>query len=265
MPTGRPSPQPLPNRLAAEYPAHAAEIDLVARAGAALPHILAGDQDPLDLLFAQDGPAGAYAESPLAQAVNAAVAAVAAGVRPRRVLEIGAGTGATTAAILPVLPPDADYLFTDVGAAFLRAAEARFGGRPGFRTALLDIGEPPESQVSMADGFDLIVAANVLHVAPSLRTAVAHACRLLAPGGRLILVEGTAALARLDLVFGATDGWWAFTDGDLRQDHPLLDAEGWRILLQEAGLEAPTSGAPDGNPTGPDGLPVAIAPVVRRR
>lgn len=228
-------------RLRDEHPAHAAEIDLVARAGAALPDILAGRQDPLDLLFSHDGPAGAYAESPLARAVNATVAAVAAGVRPRRVLEIGAGTGATSAAVLPVLPSDAEYLFTDVGAAFLRAAEARFAERPVFRTGLLDIGRHPDGQGWASERFDLIVAANVLHVAPSLRDAVAHAVALLAPGGRLILVEGTAALARLDIVFGATEGWWSFVDTDLRQEHPLLEAEGWRRLLREAGLEAPTA------------------------
>lgn len=228
-------------RLAGEHPAHAAEIDLVARAGTALPEILAGRQDPLDLLFSRNGPEGAYAESPLARTVNATVAAVVAGLRPRRVLEIGAGTGATTAVVLPALPPDAEYLFTDVGVAFLRAAETRFGSRAGFRTGLLDIGRHPDQQGLAGERFDLIVAANVLHVAPALRAAVAHAAALLAPGGRLVLVEGTAPLARLDIAFGGTEGWWAFADTDLRPDHPLLGTDGWRALLHEAGLEAPTA------------------------
>ncbi|WP_051328760.1 beta-ketoacyl synthase N-terminal-like domain-containing protein [Geminicoccus roseus] len=226
--------------LAARHPRHAAEIDLVARAGQALPEILAGRRDMLDVLFGEAGPVGSYAGSVLAQTVNAKVAAVARAAAPRRVLEIGAGTGATTAVLLPALQSDVAYLFTDVGSPFLHAAQARFGDHPGFRTGLLDIGRDPAEQGLAPRSFDLVVAANVLHVVPDLRRAVAHAASLLAPGGRLLLVEGTAALARLDLVFGATEGWWAFAD-DLRQDHPLLPAERWHDLFREAGLAAPTT------------------------
>ncbi|WP_200841239.1 polyketide synthase family protein, partial [Geminicoccus flavidas] len=89
-------------RLADQHPDHRHEIELVARAGRALPEILAGRQDALDILFDGGGPTGAYAGSALTDAVNARVAAVAASTAARRVLEIGGGTGATTAAILPV-------------------------------------------------------------------------------------------------------------------------------------------------------------------
>jgi acyl transferase domain-containing protein/SAM-dependent methyltransferase len=234
------SPAAAARDLAAHHLDHAAEIDLVARAGVALPDILAGRRDMLDILFGSDGPVGSYAGSVLARTVNAKVAAVAAGSAPRRVLEIGAGTGATTQALLPALPPDADYLFTDVGSPFLHAAAARFGDRPGFGTTLLDIGQDPAAQGLAPGSFDLIVAANVLHVVPDLRRAIAHAAGLLAPGGRLVLVEGTASLARLDLVFGATEGWWAFAD-DLRDDHPLLPPERWHALFRDTGLEAPAT------------------------
>ena len=67
---------------------------------------------------------------------------------------------------------------------------------------------------------------------------MAHAAALLAPGGRLVLVEGTAPLARLDIAFGGTEGWWAFADTDLRPGHPLLGTDGWRALLHEADLPA---------------------------
>ncbi|HWL69851.1 MAG TPA: beta-ketoacyl synthase N-terminal-like domain-containing protein [Geminicoccus sp.] len=235
-----PAPAEEAERLADEHPDHRHEIELVARTGRALPEILAGRRDVLDILFDGDGPTGAYAGSGLTDAVNAQVAAVAAGTTARRVLEIGGGTGATTAAILPVLPKDADYLFTDIGSAFLGAAAARFARHPGFRTGLLDITGDPLAQGMAADSFDLIVAANVLHVVPDLRQALAHIARLLAPGGRLLLAEGTASVARLDLVFGATDGWWSFAD-PLRPDHPLLPAERWIDLFGEAGLAAPAT------------------------
>ena len=35
--------------------------------------------------------------------------------------------------------------------------------------------------------------------------------KLLAPGGALIMLEGTAPLRFLDLTFGLTEGWWKFS------------------------------------------------------
>ncbi len=218
--------------LARQFPAQAAEIALVARCGAALPEVLAGRQDPLALLFGDGGPDGAYRESPLARHLNAVAAAVARGAR--RVIEIGGGTGATTAALRAALP-QADYLFTDIGAGFLDAAALRFG----VGTARLDISADPTTQGIALAAHDLVVAANVLHAAPDLRAAIRHAVALLAPGGRLLLVEGTGPLARLDLTFGLTEGWTHRTDHALRPDHPLLPAARWCELLREAGLDNP--------------------------
>ena len=84
--------------------------------------------------------------------------------------------------------------------------------------------------------FDVVVAANVLHATPDLSAAVRNAASLLTPGGRLVLVEGTGPLARLDITFGLTEGWTQRTDHDVRPDHPLVDVETWRRLLQQAGL-----------------------------
>lgn len=218
--------------LARQFPAQAAEIALVARCGAALPDVLAGRQDPLALLFGDGAPDGAYRDSPLARHLNAVAAAVARGAR--RVIEIGGGTGATTAALRAALP-QADYLFTDIGAGFLDAAARRLG----VATARLDISADPAAQGIEPGRHDLVLAANVLHAAPDLRAAIRHAVSLLAPGGRLLLVEGTGPLARLDLTFGLTEGWTTRSDHDLRPHHPLLPAGRWCALLRDAGLADP--------------------------
>ena len=228
------------DRLALRHPAHAAEVALVRRAGEALGDVLEGRRDPLEVVFGDDGPTGAYAGSPLAAALNGLVADIAAAARPARVIEVGAGTGATTAAVLGRLAHDTDYLFTDIGAGFLAAAAERFGSRPGFATARFDLAAAPDAQGIAPASFDLVIAANVLHALPSLRAAVRNAAGLLRPGGLLVLVEGTRPLAQLDLVFGATEGWWAFADHDLRPEHPLISGERWLSLLAEAGLVAST-------------------------
>src|SRR3546814_7395571 len=82
--------------------------------------------------------------------------------QPVSVLEVGAGTGATTAHLLDALPPGSRYVFTDLGASLVARAEERFAGRDiGF--ARLDIARPPAGQEIAVGAFDVVVAANVLH------------------------------------------------------------------------------------------------------
>jgi acyl transferase domain-containing protein len=232
--------------LRQSFPA-ASEPELLLRCGARLAEVLRGEVEPLRLIFAAEGAAagGVYGESPFARAINelagraveALVAELPAG-RLLRVLEVGAGTGGTTGAVLASLPADrSEYLFTDVSPLFLGQAAQRFE-RPGFSCRLLDLELDPEAQGLEAGSCDLVVAANVLHGTADLRRSLAHVRRLLAPGGALLLIEGTARQRWLDLVFGLTPGWWRFADADLRPDHPLLSRRRWLDLLEEAGFAA---------------------------
>ena len=152
-----------------------------------------------------------------------------------RILEIGAGTGASTAAILPLLPAGTSYLFTDLSTLFTRRASERFAV-PGFATGLLDIERDPAAQGLADQRFDVVVAANVLHATADLAATLGHARSLLAPGGALVLLEGTAPRRWIDLVFGLTEGWWRFADTELRPDYPLLAAPAWRAALAAAGF-----------------------------
>ena len=106
------------------------------------------------------------------------------------------------------------------------------------RFELLDIEKPPVEQGFREQSFDVIIAANVLHATRDLRETLANAASLLAPGGLLILLEGTGRQRWVDLTFGLTDGWWRFTDTVLRPDYALISAEQWESLLRETGLEA---------------------------
>jgi acyl transferase domain-containing protein/NADPH:quinone reductase-like Zn-dependent oxidoreductase len=229
------------------YPAAAAEIGLLARCGDHLAEVLRGEADPLELLFprsAASGAEGLYRDSPFAQALNDLVAGAVDGLledlpagRLLRVLEVGAGTGGTTGAVLSRLPAGRfEYLFTDVSPLFLSQAEGRFGDREGFACRLLDLELDPGAQGFEDGSFDLVVAANVLHATADLRRSLRHVRRLLAPGGVLLLIEGTRPQRWLDLVFGLTEGWWRFQDTDLRSSHPLLGRSAWLDLFREYGF-----------------------------
>jgi acyl transferase domain-containing protein len=237
----------LAKTLRARYPANALEIDLVARCGSGLAGVLTGQVDPLQLLFTPGD--NIYSDSGLARAANAMTAAAITealqrrGPGPVRILEVGAGTGATTAALLPLLQDreGSHYQFTDLALAFLTAAQRKFSEQRGMEFTRFDLEQPLATQGLTPGSFDLVVAANVVHATADLRRSLTQLRALLAPGGLLALVESTAAQRWWDLVFGLTEGWWRFADTDLRPRHPLLPAETWRSLLTEQGFVAPVA------------------------
>lgn len=84
-----------------------------------------------------------------------------------RILEIGAGTGATTADVLSSLQtPDlgrsySEYFFTDISPGFFVPARERLQHFPGIVFKPLDITYDPVGQGFQEGYFDLIIAANV--------------------------------------------------------------------------------------------------------
>ena len=220
------------------------EHALLARCGGALADVLRGRADPLELLFGgEPSAADLYAKAPAARALNRLAADAVAGAisalpdgRRLRVLEVGAGTGGTTAAVLPRLPAGrTEYVYTDISAGFFAAAERRFrDAAADLRFRVLDIERDPVEQGFAAHGHDLVIAANVLHATRDLGDTLAHCRRLLAPSGLLVAVEGTEPRGWLDLTFGLLPGWWRFDDA-LRPDHALAPRAVWRRALAECG------------------------------
>lgn len=239
------------DELEQQFPRCLAEIEVVERCGEALVDVLQGRIDPVQLLFPQGDLSlltDLYEHSPGASVVNGllkdALTQSLSGWTGQtlRVIEIGAGTGGTSAHVLPVLHTwskqtgiPVEYCFTDVSPHFLHQAAERFAGYDFVQYRLLDVSEA----VSQPDqtSFDLVIAANVLHATGDIRATVRNVQQLLRPQGQLLLLEATQALYWLDLVFGMMPGWWLAQDQD-RNGHPLLGISGWQTLLQETGFES---------------------------
>jgi acyl transferase domain-containing protein len=242
--------------LLAQYPQAEAELIMLDRCASRLAQLLRGEEEPLPLLFAEDEAitaANLYQDSPGAQIMNTLAQKVVMTAlshlpqgRTLRVLEIGAGTGGTSGYILPHLPAErTEYVFTDISPQFMGPAQAKFRAYPFVRYQTLDIEKAPETQGFTDKHYDLILAANVLHATQDLRQSLQHVQQLLAPNGLVVLLEGTTPIRFIDLIFGLTEGWWRFTDRDLRPFHPLLSATQWQELLIETGFKQAATIADD--------------------
>lgn len=127
--------------------------------------------------------------------VNSAAAVRVARLVPEgaRVLDCAAGTGLF--ALAAARRADS-VLCTDLSQAMLSRAEkkARKQGLSNICFAVRDLTALPEGN----GGFDVVIAANVLHLLPEPETAVRELWRVTAPGGRLILptyLQGKAEAA----------------------------------------------------------------------
>ncbi|TXC99826.1 non-ribosomal peptide synthetase [Streptomyces sp. ISID311] len=201
---------------------------------------------PFDLLFPEgdDAPARAvYRDDALSRHLNAAVAAVVHrraaehdGPGPLRVVELGAGTGATTESVLPLLDGFAvDYLFTDVSPSFLPRARTTFQGQ-GLRYGVVDIDRDLLAQGLPPNSADVVVCAGVLNSARDSARAVRTAGELLAPGGLLVVTEPVGAHPHILL----TQGFMMepANGGDREYGMcPLLDEAAWRDQFERAGVE----------------------------
>jgi acyl carrier protein/phospholipid N-methyltransferase len=187
---------------------------------------------------------------------------VARSDRPVRILEIGAGTGSTTASVLPALPPDrALYYFTDVSDLFLSRAAEKFGSAyPFVRYGLLNIEQAPQAQGYPLHSFDVILAANVLHATPNLDQTLQHVRSLLASDGLFVLFETTTHQSWFDMTTGLIEGWQRFDD-ELRhaQRNPLLSPAQWEAALRAEGFEAVMAFPQPGSPAEVLGQHVILA------
>lgn len=220
---------------------------MVARA---LPSILCGQTDPVDLLFSSKALEALYEPSfkrhedvgllksflDLASHENPSL----------QILEVGAGTGAMSRHVINALRSCeretgqrrfAEYVYTDISAAFFENARSSFGEiRNRMRFQVLDLEANLLDQGYEHGTYDIIVAGSVLHVCASLNDTLQKVRALLKPGGFLVFLEiPKPESICANIGFGLLEGWWA-AEEKWRQYSPLTTEGRWDELLRQTGF-----------------------------
>jgi ArsR family transcriptional regulator len=174
-----------------------------------------------------------------AQAVEDALLALIPAEPPGRLLDIGTGTGR----VLELLAPRVRQgLGVDASKAMLALARARLSG-PGLGHCAVRLADM--YRLPLADGcFDTVVLQMVLHHAEDPGGVVTEAARVLAPGGRLLVID-LAEHRRADLTAKLAHRWPGFPDVSIER------------MFAAAGLQQAEPVAVAGT------LPVRIWPAIR--
>ncbi|KAK3326511.1 hybrid PKS-NRPS PsoA [Apodospora peruviana] len=227
---------------------HSGQIDLelIHHLGPKLPSIVRGrSEPPLQLLMQEGMLESLYTNGIGVPETNGHLATLLNHLGHQypamNVLEIGAGTGGSTAVALQYLSRSnlGSYTFTDLSHSFFPAARTRFAEYGShMRFQVLDIERSPVEQGFQAHSYDLIIAAHVLHATKSIAQTMLHCHRLLRPGGFLILLEPTnPKMLRIPFLFSSLPGWWLG-----REDHgrahggPTLTEAQWNVALTKNNL-----------------------------
>ncbi|UII31931.1 SDR family NAD(P)-dependent oxidoreductase [Fulvivirga ulvae] len=222
-----------------------------------IPDILQGKTLATDVIFpnsSMEKVEGVYKNNLMSDTFNEIVAnAVVAYVQQKleadpnarlRMLEIGAGTGGTSAVIFNRLQPYKvsieKYCYTDLSKAFFFHAEKNYlPDNPYITCQRLDIEQPVDDQGIEVGTYDLVIATNVLHATRDIRRTLRNAKAVLHQEGYILINELSTPALFNHLTFGLLDGWWLFTDAELRMPgSPGLYPAGWQRVLEEEGFPA---------------------------
>ncbi|PYH40874.1 type I polyketide synthase, partial [Aspergillus saccharolyticus JOP 1030-1] len=162
-----------------------------------------------------------------------------------KILEVGGGTGSATREVLPALNGHTDayrgydtYTFTDIGPAFLAAAQEQFQAYRGVRYTPYDMQKPVTQQTSVDADYDLVIASNVIHATTHIQNTLCNIRGLLRPGGKLVLFEFVRPQLSWNMILGTFSDFW---NGDHdpvfpRLEGPFLTRAMWEAVLPRAGF-----------------------------
>ncbi|NQY11876.1 MAG: acyltransferase domain-containing protein [Flavobacteriales bacterium] len=230
--------------LKEEYPEFHHESNLLESCGSQITSVLQGKVDATQLIYPDnqwDKVVQYYNDGFLSKKYNDIAARCFTELiskipedQPIRILEVGAGTGGVSQAIIPMLPVNrTEYMFTDLLAKFGMKAQQRFANYPFVQYNVLDIEKDVAEQGFVKNSYDIIIASGAIHTTRNVKESLGNVHDLLASEGVLMMIETTNSPVYLDLIFGMTAGRWLFEDDKLRKEQAILAPTKWKQVLEK--------------------------------
>jgi acyl transferase domain-containing protein/acyl carrier protein/SAM-dependent methyltransferase len=234
-------------RITREYTQHAKEHQLLHLCGSILAQLVSGQKDPLQLLFGtkknkelleevySTGPMYLAMSQLLGSFLETALKPAAHSGKEVHILELGAGTGATTRWVVETLCRAGvpfTYTFTDISTSLVASAKRKFAKYDFMKYMVLDIEKSPPEEFHKH--FDVVLSTNCIHATSNLPRSLTHIYQMIQPGGFVSLVEFTKNMFWFDIVFGLLEGWWLFNDG---RQHVLADEAFWEQCMRGVGFQ----------------------------
>lgn len=221
-------------------------LDYLKTSSSVLPELMAGKEDPLNLLFPQgemDVAMAAYHDNIINTIMNGLAKAEIAYLAENnpsgaaRILEVGAGVGGTSVDVIPALEgTGAEYNFTDLSTFFLNSAKEKFEKYDWVKYGIFDINMNVADQYLEPFSVDTILAANVLHNAKNIHNVFDNLKKLLKPNARMVILEETRESYTLLTSMEFKDGLTGFTD-ERGENQTFFSREQWESIFDKNGAE----------------------------
>ncbi|WDV47396.1 amino acid adenylation domain-containing protein [Clostridiaceae bacterium M8S5] len=146
-----------------------------------------------------------------------------------RVLEVGAGTGATAKHVLEALNGyNFEYHYTDVLKYFLPSAKERFSHLKEVKFSALDIDRDIREQGFLPNSFDIVIGAYVLENAKDIAVSMDRIEELLAPGGYFLFTE---PVKEEPWILASQAFMMMRPEDEIRKDVAFIELDDWIKLL----------------------------------
>ena len=202
-----------------------------------------GEITGISLFFPEGGTEvarAAYADNMINSRLNAMVLDIMQSIVKKgdKILEIGAGVGGTTSAVLEGLKTaDISYCFTDISQFFINKAKNVYKDYDFINYKQLDINKDYSEQGFKEREYDVILCANVLHNSTNIGENLSKIKKLIKPNGHLIIIEATSESYLLTTSLELKGGLSGFTDFRANGIDVFISGEKWISLLKEAGYK----------------------------